>query len=69
MALITNYPEKMFRSPAENWARKNPVKGIVYDNLRLIRAFEDPEGSEKGFILVHVSVISFTSYYHSVDNS
>lgn len=42
---------------AENWARKNTTKGIVYDNLRLIRAFEDHEGSEKGFILVHVSVL------------
>lgn len=46
---------------SENWARKDTAKGIVYDNLRLIRAFEDPEGSEKGFILVHVSVLVINS--------
>ncbi|KAF8581757.1 hypothetical protein K439DRAFT_1635926 [Ramaria rubella] len=42
----------------QNWARKDVSKGIVYDNLRLIRAFEDPEGSEKGFILVHVDMVA-----------
>ncbi|KAM0752421.1 hypothetical protein T439DRAFT_324508 [Meredithblackwellia eburnea MCA 4105] len=30
------------------------------DNLRIIRAFEDPEGSEAGFILVHVSMVAYT---------
>lgn len=42
------------RVVAENWARKDISKGINFENLRLIRAFEDAEGSEKGFILVHV---------------
>lgn len=38
----------------ENWARKDANEGITFENLRLIRAFEDFGGSEKGFILVHV---------------
>ncbi|EIN10769.1 hypothetical protein PUNSTDRAFT_100537 [Punctularia strigosozonata HHB-11173 SS5] len=42
----------------QNWTRKDPNGGIVYDNLRLIRAFEDPTGSEAGFILVHVDMVA-----------
>lgn len=42
----------------QNWARKDASKGIEFDNLRLIRAFEDAEGSEKGFILVHVDMVA-----------
>lgn len=34
----------------QNWARKDPAGGISYDNLRLLRAFENHEGSEKGFM-------------------
>lgn len=34
----------------QNWARKDPVGQINYDNLRLLRAFESHEGSEKGFM-------------------
>lgn len=30
------------------------------DNLKVIRAFEDADGSEAGFILVHVSMVAFT---------
>ena len=30
------------------------------DNLRVIRAFEDADGSEAGFILVHVSMVAST---------
>ncbi|KDQ21352.1 hypothetical protein BOTBODRAFT_150132 [Botryobasidium botryosum FD-172 SS1] len=42
----------------QNWARKDPAGKIAYDNLKLIRAFEDHEGSEKGFILVHVDMVA-----------
>ncbi|KAF7982205.1 hypothetical protein HWV62_29386 [Athelia sp. TMB] len=42
----------------QNWARKDPAGGISYDNLRLLRAFENHEGSEKGFILVHVDMVA-----------
>jgi indoleamine 2,3-dioxygenase len=34
----------------QNWARKDAAGGISYNNLRLIRAFEDPKGSEAGFM-------------------
>ncbi|KAI5477907.1 hypothetical protein MNV49_005800 [Pseudohyphozyma bogoriensis] len=30
------------------------------DNLRIIRAFEDHDGSEAGFILVHISMVAYT---------
>ena len=36
----------------QNWARKDPVGDITYNNLKLIRAFESHEGSEKGFMCV-----------------
>jgi len=42
----------------QNWARKDPEGQINYDNLKLIRAFENHEGSEKGFILVHVDMVA-----------
>ncbi|GJJ10032.1 hypothetical protein Clacol_004258 [Clathrus columnatus] len=42
----------------QNWARINENGRIHYDNLRLIRAFEDFSGSEKGFILVHVDMVA-----------
>lgn len=34
----------------QNWARKDIAKDVTYDNLKLIRAFESHEGSEKGFM-------------------
>ena len=42
-----------------NWKRIDKSKGITLDNLELIRSFEGSE-SEKGFILVHVSMVSHT---------
>jgi hypothetical protein len=36
----------------QNWARKDLAGGIKFDNLKLIRAFENHEGSEKGFMCV-----------------
>lgn len=36
----------------QNWARKDPAGDIAFDNLKLIRAFESHEGSEKGFMCV-----------------
>src|ERR1700744_948080 len=38
----------------------DPERGLDYDNLRLIRAFEnglDPHSSEAGFVLVHVAMV------------
>ena len=43
-----------------NYALKDPKRGLEYDNLRLIRAFEnglDPTSSEAGFVLVHVAMV------------
>jgi len=43
-----------------NYRLVEPSKGLEYDNLRLIRAFEhglDPTSSEAGFVLVHVDMV------------
>ena len=43
-----------------NYRLENPARGLEYDNLRLIRAFEqglDPKSSEAGFVLVHVDMV------------
>ena len=43
-----------------NYRLEDPSKGLDYDNLRLIRAFEhglDPSSSEAGFVLVHVAMV------------
>src|SRR3954469_4702674 len=43
-----------------NYRLEDPEKGLEYDNLRLIRAFEhglDPASSEAGFVLVHIAMV------------
>ena len=43
-----------------NYRLEDPSKGLEYDNLRLMRAFEhglDPKSSEAGFVLVHVDMV------------
>jgi indoleamine 2,3-dioxygenase len=43
-----------------NYRLVDESKGLEYDNLRLIRAFEcglDPESSEAGFVLVHIAMV------------
>ncbi|KAJ8124837.1 hypothetical protein O1611_g8803 [Lasiodiplodia mahajangana] len=43
-----------------NYRLQDPDRGLEYDNLRLIRAFEhglDPSSSEAGFVLVHVDMV------------
>jgi indoleamine 2,3-dioxygenase len=43
-----------------NYRLEDPTRGLEYDNLRLIRAFEfglDPTSSEAGFVLVHVAMV------------
>ncbi|KAG5915112.1 hypothetical protein E4U53_004527 [Claviceps sorghi] len=43
-----------------NYRLEDPRRGLEYDNLRLIRAFEhglDPASSEAGFVLVHVDMV------------
>lgn len=43
-----------------NYRLVDPAKGLEYDNLRLIRAFEaglDPSSSEAGFVLVHIAMV------------
>ena len=37
-----------------NYKLSTPEKGYSFDNLELVRAFENAQGSEKGFILVHI---------------
>lgn len=51
-----------------NYRLVDPTKGLEYDNLRLIRAFEhglDPKSSEAGFVLVHVGKCNtqFPAFY------
>ncbi|KAK8069139.1 indoleamine 2-3-dioxygenase family protein [Apiospora phragmitis] len=44
-----------------NYKLMDPARGLAYDNLRLIRAFEhglDPTSSEAGFVLTHVAMVS-----------
>lgn len=44
-----------------NYRLVDPAKGLEYDNIRLIRAFEhglDHTSSEAGFVLVHVDMVS-----------
>lgn len=43
-----------------NYQFADPSKGLEYDNLRLVRAFEcglDPTSSEAGFVLVHIAMV------------
>ncbi|KAF2746274.1 indoleamine 2,3-dioxygenase gamma type [Sporormia fimetaria CBS 119925] len=43
-----------------NYRLEDPKKGLEYDNLRLIRAFEhglDSSSSEAGFVLVHIAMV------------
>jgi indoleamine 2,3-dioxygenase len=43
-----------------NYRLEDPSKGLEYDNLRLIRAFEaglDSSSSEAGFVLVHIAMV------------
>lgn len=43
-----------------NYRLEDPEKGLDYDNLRLVRAFEhglDPKSSEAGFVLVHIAMV------------
>lgn len=43
-----------------NYRLVDPSRGLEYDNLRLIRAFEkglDPKSSEAGFVLVHIDMV------------
>lgn len=43
-----------------NYKLEDPSKGMDYDNIRLIRAFEhglDPKSSEAGFVLVHIDMV------------
>ncbi|KAL4814590.1 hypothetical protein BDW67DRAFT_165698 [Aspergillus spinulosporus] len=46
-----------------NYTLDDPSKGLVYSNLRLVRAFErglDPLSSEAGFILTHIDMVKDT---------
>ncbi|KAA8645586.1 hypothetical protein EYZ11_001783 [Aspergillus tanneri] len=46
-----------------NYTVEEPSKGLTYDNLRLVRAFEhglDPKSSEAGFILTHVDMVKWS---------
>ncbi|QKX55039.1 uncharacterized protein TRUGW13939_02130 [Talaromyces rugulosus] len=47
-----------------NYTLVDPSKGHEYDNLRLIRGFEnglDPKSSEAGFILTHIDMVKETA--------
>ncbi|KAI5300614.1 hypothetical protein KEM56_002327, partial [Ascosphaera pollenicola] len=46
-----------------NYTLKDKSKGLEYDNLRLVRAFErglDSKSSEAGFILTHIDMVKLT---------
>ncbi|KAI9281126.1 hypothetical protein BY458DRAFT_487128 [Sporodiniella umbellata] len=57
------FMEYLTRIPARlsNYKKKNPSRGFDYDNLELIRAFAGT-ASEKGFILNHVTMVSYSPY-------
>ncbi|GAA5814764.1 hypothetical protein MFLAVUS_008266 [Mucor flavus] len=42
-----------------NYKKINPLGGLTYDNLALIRSFAGSE-SEKGFVLNHVTMVSYS---------
>ncbi|OBZ85045.1 Indoleamine 2,3-dioxygenase 1 [Choanephora cucurbitarum] len=42
-----------------NYKKINPLEGLTYDNLALVRAFAGSE-SEKGFVLNHVTMVSYS---------
>ena len=47
-----------------NWRMEQPSLGMDYDNLRLIRAFQeglDPKSSEAGFILTHIDMVKHSA--------
>ncbi|KAF7594398.1 hypothetical protein BBP40_009379 [Aspergillus hancockii] len=47
-----------------NYTLADPSKGLTYDNLRLVRAFEhglDPKSSEAGFILTHIDMVKHSN--------
>lgn len=47
-----------------NYTLVDPSKGLQYDNLHLVRAFErglDPKSSEAGFILTHIDMVKESS--------
>ncbi|KAG1336068.1 hypothetical protein G6F62_006388 [Rhizopus arrhizus] len=44
-----------------NYKRINPLGGLTYDNLALIRSFVGNE-SEKGFVLNHVTMVSYSPH-------
>ncbi|RMJ27335.1 indoleamine 2,3-dioxygenase family protein [Aspergillus sp. HF37] len=47
-----------------NYHLADPSQGLVYPNLRLVRAFErglDPKSSEAGFILTHVDMVKHSA--------
>lgn len=47
-----------------NYRLDDQEKGLEYDNLRLIRAFEcglDPTSSEAGFVLVHIAMVKHSN--------
>jgi indoleamine 2,3-dioxygenase len=67
-SFVLTYPSAGFKPFMEyagsyalfNYRLEDPKKGLEYDNLRLIRAFEhglDPTSSEAGFVLVHVDMV------------
>jgi indoleamine 2,3-dioxygenase len=51
---LVNYK---FRDPAYTGGEAGRYS---FDNMDLIRSFEDPYGSERGFILVHIVMVSFS---------
>ena len=47
-----------------NWRMEEASLGMDYDNLRLIRAFQeglDPKSSEAGFILTHIDMVKHSA--------
>ncbi|KAI8387032.1 hypothetical protein BD560DRAFT_321637 [Blakeslea trispora] len=42
-----------------NYKKINPLEGLTYDNLALVRAFAGSE-SEKGFVLNHVTMVAYS---------
>ncbi|KAJ8122456.1 hypothetical protein ONZ43_g1358 [Nemania bipapillata] len=57
---LSGWGANIYYNALFNYRLENPDRGLEYDNLRLIRAFEhglDPSSSEAGFVLVHVDMV------------
>ena len=68
MEYASSYALTNYRVKDQN--HKGLAGKYSFDNMELIRSFEDASGSERGFILVHVEMVSYSGQLiDSVENA